>query len=306
MSHGDRLDECFKALNEKAIHDYEAQVHRYREQDGRPPRPGPKDDAVTEVLKSTQVDFKKLEAIEEGREEALAAFLRDERPKVVQHPANVEALRQRTRTITELSRDRIVMPPYAATLLSAHASDLEGNPGPSGNPWILPWNPGQIRMKRVTAGSGWALCGWARGAPPGPSLATVWFAFTPDRTAVWNLLSVFGFHGFFQIFANDDWWNCKWATLQLKANMSVFQFFWNPTKTFDIINRTESNIAQSQIFDSSEFFDYNVALRAGELAFVKVDVSMFTDANGGGCSAELNFADFNTNFIEPVVTFAWA
>jgi hypothetical protein len=70
-----------------------------------------------------------------------------------------------------------VIPPYATVLMSGDSRDLADVAGERGNPWVMPWNPGYIKIKQERWGGGYGLCGWAQ-----PYLtrttAEVWFAFS--------------------------------------------------------------------------------------------------------------------------------
>jgi hypothetical protein len=175
--------------------------------------------------------------------------------------------------------------------------------GESGNPWILPYNPEEINILQNSEGSGWGC--WAEGKPL-PVRWNVWFNFVPDETSVWDLIALFGFHGFYILKAHDGLFTCKEAEVFTEVKMNVYQYFWHGWKNFNLIDKDDDNIELTKFYDSGQLFDYTTNLKAGDSTWVLVQVSVRAYASGGGSYAEINFSDGAANYIKPFLLAAGA
>jgi hypothetical protein len=105
---------------------------------------------------------------------------------------------------------------------------------------VLPYNPEDINIKKVHTGSGWGCWGgpWASKAVE----YNVWFNFVPDKTATWDLMGIFAFHGFYILRANDTALTCKRAGAWARVHMNVYQYSWHGWQNFELISREDDNI----------------------------------------------------------------
>jgi hypothetical protein len=302
------VDLRFRRLQKEIIHAYEEELKRDKERRARWVQPRQKrNEPVREILRAAQIDVERLDRFLKEDEATLEDFLREQRPPFVERsPGHQAEDAKKLARLTGLPiSNRTAATVYAATLLASDQANLEGNSGQRGNPWILPFNPGQVKIKARNWGQGWGCYDFGPTYGPSRVSATFWFVFTPDRTAMWNLLALINLHGFYILTAHDDWWDCKHAMAHVEATMDVFQYFWHGTKRFGLLDFGADNINEARLFDEAGNFDYQAGLRAGDLAFVNVTISMNVYAQGGGSYSEVNFSDGTANFIEPLILFAW-
>ncbi len=301
-------DRRFRRLQRETIHNYEKELELNKERWLRWVKPRQRrDEQVREILRAAQIDIERLNRFLEEDEATLGDFLREVRPPLVERSSasSTENAKKLAR-LTELPiGGRTSATVYAATLLASDPANLEGNPGQPGNPWILPFNPNQVRIKARSWGQGWGCYDFGPTYGPSRASATFWFVFTPERTAMWNLLALINLNGFYILTANDDWWDCKHAEAHVEADMDVFQYYWNGAKRFPLLDLGADNINEASLFNEAGNFDYQAGLRAGDFAFVKVTISVTVHAQGGGSYSEVNFSDGTANFLHPLILFAW-
>lgn len=308
MTISSEIDRRFHKLQREAIHAYEERLEMDKERREHWVKPRQRrDEQVREILRTAQIDIERLDRFLKEDGETLEDFLRELRPPFVERSSASRA--QNAKRLARLTGlpicNRTSATVYAATLLASDPANLEGNAGQRGNPWILPFNPGQVRIKARNWGQGWGCYDFGPTYGPSRASAAFWFAFIPDRTAMWNLLALVNLNGFYILTANDDWWDCKHAEAHVEADMDVFQYYWNGTKRFPLLNLSADNINAARLFDEAGNFDYQAGLRAGDFAFVKVTISLSVHAQGGGSYSEVNFSDGTANFLEPLILFAW-
>jgi hypothetical protein len=302
------LDRRFRKLLRETIRGYEKELKKDTEQHERWAKPRKqREEQVREILRASQIDLERLDRLIKEDEQLLQEFLHEVRPPLVERPSRQAENAKRLAQLSGLSicnRNQATV--YAATLLAADSANLEGNPGRQGNPWILPLNPGLVKIKARSQGQGWGC--YALGPTYGPSRAAAvfWFLFVPEKTATWNLLPLVNLHGFYILRADDDWWNCKHCQTRVEASVNVYQYYWNGEKRFSLLDIGAGNINEARLFNEYGQFDYQAGLRAGDLAFVKVTISINVYAQGGGSFSEVNFSDGIGNFIEPLIVAAWA
>src|SRR5574341_2622299 len=307
MTISSEIDRRFRKLQREAIHACEERLDVDQERRARWVNPRQRrDEQVREILRAAQIDIGRLDRFLEEDVATLEDFLRELRPPFVErslapHAENAKRLARLT-GLPICNRTSATV--YAATLLASDPANLEGNAGQRGNPWILPFDPSKVKIKARNRGQGWGCYDFGPTYGPSRASATFWFAFIPDRTARWNLLALVNWDGFYNLTANDDWRDCKHAEASVDAEMDVFQYYWNGTRRFSVLNLGADNINEARLIDEAGNFDYHAGLRAGDLAFVKVTISLTVYAQGGGSYSEVNFSDGTANFLEPLILVA--
>jgi hypothetical protein len=164
-----------------------------------------------------------------------------------------------------------------------------------------------VHISQTSRGDG-SGC-WAHGIQP-PTEAIFWYVFTPDSRSTWTIWPFTSLDGFYLMYADDGFFSCKYADVEVRIEMDVYQYFWHGAKQETLLNRREDNIDVGQRFDRNHYFDYRTALAPGsgaweDNAFVYVKVSILTDTSGGGSYAELNFAAGSANYVEPIALIAF-
>jgi hypothetical protein len=302
------LDRQFRSLQDAMVHTYEERLVQHRQRaEASQRRRQQREHQEREIMRAANVDVGRIDRLVEEDEAAANEFVQEVRPRLLQHPfmgvenANRQALRLSLQT-----HNSIVVPVYGATLLATDPANISGNPGVTGNPWVFPWNPGQVKMKATDWGEGWGC--WAQPRHPADQTdaqVTFYFPFIPDQTATWDLLTLVDLMGFYIIYADDGFWTCKESAAKVQVTMDVYQYFWNGAQQFPLIDIDESNINQEQLITEYGNYFYRVALREGDWAFVALTVGIHTFAKGGGSYSEINFADGTGNYIVPLITAAW-
>jgi hypothetical protein len=197
-----------------------------------------------------------------------------------------------------------LLTPYATLLLAPDMKLLEGIDGEKGNPWVLPSNPDDVRIKNSNSGTGWN-CEAQAGLPP--ASASIYYPFVPDVSGPWYLEALLGYSGFYLMNVHHNWWDCKFAQVTVDVSISVFQYSTQgPVKT-NIINRHETNVNNLiQLIDAPGIIpDMTAILQAGDPAMITVEISLETHVMGDGSYAEVNFADGSANSISPGIVVAF-
>jgi hypothetical protein len=298
------VERQFRALHEDSVQEYEARVKRWQGGLEQTRERGQADEEeIRESLKSSGVDVALLDRRARRAADELQAYLDETRKGLVERTGSRAAdFKQRAleaSLLTETCQTQIT--PYAVSLMANDPRYLEGIEGERGNPWILPYNPGQIKLWDKDKGDGWGCWASASGPPP---TATVWFTFVPDQTARWELSPIFVFHGFYIMRADDGIFTCKFAEVELEAKVDIFQYFWKGVKEFSLIHVDKDDVNLVEFYDRTHWLWDTTTLRAGDRAWVKVDVSVKAFCSGGGSYAELNFSEGAGNYIEPLLMTA--
>jgi hypothetical protein len=305
----DSLRTVVGSFHRAEVERYEAEVKQFRDSDVRLTELRKRREAqLREQLVASSVDVGRLDQTEKQAREELAYFLKETRPALADREVGdpYRSL-EKARLIDACGPNRQALGVAAATLLAPAADFLEGNPGERGNPWVLPWNPGRVRISQSSTGDGWGC--WAHGIQPATE-AIFWYVFTPDRRSTWTLWPFTSLDGFYLMRADDGAFTCKYADVEVRIEMDVYQYFWHGARQDTLLNRHNQNISVGLRFDRSHYFDYRTALAPGsgaweDNAFVRVKVSAQADTSGGGSYAEVNFAAGSANYIEPIVLIAF-
>jgi hypothetical protein len=300
MEMQNEVERQFRALHDSSVEAYEAQVKHWRDGlDAQRKRAQADENEIRESLQRSGTDLGLLDRRAARDADELQKHLEATRPALINRAtsgvANQKQRGLETSLLSEIYQTQIS--PYAVSLMAADRSHLEGIEGESGNGWVFPSNPGQIKIWDRDKGDGWGC--WATAAPP-PPITTVWFTFVPDRTARWELSPIFVFHGFYIMRANDGVLTCKFAEVELLAKVDILQYFWKGAKSYKLIDIKKSDVNTVAFYDRTEWLWDTTNLRAGDPVWVKVEISVNAIASGGGSFAEINFFDGSANYIEPL------
>jgi hypothetical protein len=306
MGRVDEIERQFRALHDVSFQSYEARVKRWKDDcDEEIKRLQADEKEMREGMKQSGIDLALLDQRARHSADNLEKHLASTRPGLAGRASSRAAeFKERSLVAAVMGEagDSVVQsPPYAASLFAVDKSKLTGiegeaSDGPNGV-WVFPENPGRIELQAKSKGDGWGC--WATASPP-PTMATIWFTFVPNRTARWEISPIVAFHGFYILRANDTLLTCKMARVELTARVDILQYFWKGGKTYNLIDIEKDDVNRFEPFDRTEWVWDTQYLRAGDPVWVKVDIWADTAAAGGGSYAEVNFADGEANYIEPV------
>jgi hypothetical protein len=199
------------------------------------------------------------------------------------------------------------VPIYASSVMAAAPEYIADIPGERGNPWVLPWNPGHITIKRSLLDIDYGICGWARLFDPlsAPLTVEVWFAFLADITTMWHLMVFTNFHGFYLLNATRGFLLCRDSRVTLNASLNVYQDSWLGEQSISLLNEESDTGFRDGIYDAFQRFDYSAPLRSSPQSYVIARLRITIQGFAYHGYAEINFADGAANYIEPLVLIAW-
>jgi hypothetical protein len=310
MSEFNRLSEKQTMLHKALIHDYEEKIKiakaereimgQYKEKRGA---------QIREIMSRSNFDMAAIEQLRKDDVRESKEFLDRVRPSLANRAATKNNHAQdRAKRSSIIVPGQQIMPVHSATLLASTGSSLENNPGEKGNPWILPWNPGQIRIKAAdTPADNWG-CGYLFGDPTYGAYtaqSNFFFTFIPDTTGNWFTEAQVNLSGFYILRADDSLFTCKECKAKLEIDYQVYQYYWSGYNSISIIDRDEGNVNEYGLIDQNYALSAQVALKAGDWVFIMMTVKISAWANGGGSYSEINFSDGTQNFIEPFLAIAF-
>jgi hypothetical protein len=305
MSRAQDVDGQFRTLHQDAVRVYEEDLNRHRElheQRGRG-----RQERENEFMKALGMLDPDLTRVTDQDTAALEGQLRQARESLVGRVSNpsLNAKRLAMHPALQIPNARLTTV-YATSLMAGQQASLEGIEGERGNPWVMPWNPGEIKIREIAQDGSEGLCWLARPYVP-PVVADVYFAFISDKTAMWTLDACFSFSGFYVLGAVKDWWNCRDSRVTLDAQMNVYQYFWNGNRQFSLLNVESQSGVKSGFYDQDlQQFVYQVMLKADPdyYVFAWIRILIHADAYGKGSRSEINFRE-GANVITPLALIAW-
>lgn len=132
------------------------------------------------------------------------------------------------------------------------------------------------------------------------------YTFVPTKTGLWTIFAGIDFHGFFILYADDQAWNSREASVKLKVSISGSQYFLGPENTQTVLDVGDDNINTSQLFDDHVGLVYLMQFKQGDPVTITIKISMEAHAHGDDSHAELNFQDGVANFIRASDLFVFS
>lgn len=308
MSRTEQLETQFRALhgstyqeysqtNQQARADLEFQLSHDKDREEQERK------AIYRVSHMSADDYAR---VDRERQEAIRGHVQQVRSQLIARPSKEAQSSKRRAALVGLATPQLTsIPIYASSVMSEEAGDVADIPGEHGNPWVLPWNPDQVKISQTFASADYGLCGWAR-AYRAPVIADFWFAFLADTTGIWNFLAFVNAFGFYLLNANRGFLLCRDSRVTFDASLNAYQYFWFGEKKFPILNVESDTGFKSGFCDEYGEYDYQAFLRADTEYFVffRVRMTIFADAYGTGAWSEINFKDGDANFIKPLLLVA--
>lgn len=310
MSSFEALEQQFKKLEEEHAKSHEERFKQRQEQEGSMVKlANDREKLVRAVTPMPKFEQGELDRLNEFDKAALDKYLKTVRPTLVNRPPSSDLDAKRLAFLNGLQIPGMRRAtPFAASLLTGEPVEPTGAQAERVIPAVKPWgDPGRIdiSLKRQGSTDGW--CGAARPAVF-PKTVVVWFPFLADETTTWNLAALINFHGFWTLTLYPHM--CKFCEVKLDVTMDVYQYFWNGTKRFSLINKRRDGLSSrytwNEFYDQPHRFEYDVQLKADNAwwVFVRIEISLWVDVYGYNSYGELNFESGDGNYIYPIMVVA--
>ncbi len=295
------IQKDFRLLNNEFIEEYEHAVKLSKEEEKQKNKVQiEKENQKRKILENAGIDLKMIDKIEKEDAATFQKTLPQRRQELINRKSQLSSELQSRQFYSELlseSNSKTLFP-FGACIMASDQKLVENIDGERGNPWVLPDNPSQIKIKDSGDVDVWCWQAYARTPSP---VVNIWFHFVPNVTGKWNLTAILAFHGFYILRSDDSWYNCRRAWAKLTASVQAYQYAWQGKKNFTLLDKSETNADYFQLFDSTEFLDGSAFLRAGDRAWVLVTIRVEAFSVGGDNTyAELNFKDGSGNYILPL------
>jgi hypothetical protein len=307
MSRLEQLDQQFRTLHRAAHDEYTENITRaHAEHDFRASRNKGREEHERKALyRITQISANEYARADREREKGSKEHAKRVRAQFVERKSKEPESSRRRAVLGHGAPNLQSIPLYATSVMSGDKTEVADIAGERGNPWVLPWNPDQVKLSQFIASNEYGLCGWARAYRP-PLVVDFWFAFLADTTAVWNFLAIVDSFGFYLLNTNSGFWLCRFSKVTVDASLNMYQYFWFGEKKFSILSQESDDGFRSGFVDEYGLYDYQAFLRADPDAYVflRVRMTISADAYGSGTWAEINFKDGDANYIKPILLVA--
>ncbi|MGA7021408.1 MAG: hypothetical protein WB036_01250 [Pseudolabrys sp.] len=283
------IDQLIHDLEHERAKDYWGRVKRFKAQEAERRKAGKAHEKKQlEYMRAVGIKPGTIEKEQEEDSRELKSYLKQTRPPLVSRRSrSAEDAKHTTRWTAKLGGLGGLIPPISVFQLPPDPSE------------VLPTNPSKIKIKDVSQGSGTGW--WATAHVPVPPVDVV-FGFTPGQSARYSFTAAFAFHGFLILKADDGTFTHKDAGVTLDFSLNAFQIVDRGWKSFPRpIDREGDNINEFDNFDKQLLnFSDSQDFREGEPVVVTARIEISASASGSGSHAEINFADGDANFIQPL------
>ena len=147
-------------------------------------------------------------------------------------------------------------------------------------------------------GSGWGCVG---GRKTDAKHVYFWFRYKPPTNRHYSIKPYVHFHGFYELYANDKWYNCKYASTGIQLSIRAYQYNWKNELTFNVFSKGDDNInltgGSARRFDQTYAQNYTALLGKNDTAVIRVKVRLRAYAKGGGSRGKLDFSTGSANSI---------
>jgi hypothetical protein len=310
MPRAEDLERVFRQLHKESVEHFDERIKRLRDDQERQAQEAAAREQ-SELPRIAQLLGVPVEAITHPKFDDEAAHnerLSERRPILVARASQqgTDAKRFSQHLPFSLPGARTV-PIYASSVMAAAPEYIADIPGERGNPWVLPSKPGHITIKRSLLDTDYGLCGWARVFNPlrAPLTVHTFFAFVPDVTTMWHLMVFTNYHGFYVLNAKRGFLLCRDSRVTLNTSLNVYQYSWGAEQSITLLNEDSDTGYRDGIYDAFQRFDYFTPLSSDPQAPVLVRLTITIQVFAYHGYAEINFADGDANYIEPLVLIAW-
>jgi len=149
------------------------------------------------------------------------------------------------------------------------------------------------------SGSGWGCVGGRRSHD---RHIYFWFAYRPPANRHYSIKPYVNFHGYYELYANDKWHNCKYADVSINMSIRAYQYNWKDEMTFSVFSRGDDNInftgSNARRMDKQHFTqNYTALLGRGDNVWIRVKVHLHAYGKGGGSYGKLDFSTGAANYV---------
>ena len=135
------------------------------------------------------------------------------------------------------------------------------------------------------------------------SWVKLYFAFWPRRNGHVRAFVPYITRGWYQIYANDKWYNSKRAQIDIDVHVQLHQNYWGGYVKDDVFHLNSQNINRSGRIDTSRsLYSGGIPIGADSWVIAEVALKAYSYTSGGGSSAISSF--WNTDYVHvPYVRF---
>lgn len=130
-----------------------------------------------------------------------------------------------------------------------------------------------------------------------------YYAFWPRRNGHVRAYVPFQTRGWYQIYANDKWYNDKSAKIEVDFSVKLRQNYWGGAVNDRVFSRRGDNINQNGRVDMNRsLYSGSIPVGANKWVIAEVAVRNYVHAQGGGSNATMSFWAPDRVFV-PYVRF---
>lgn len=144
------------------------------------------------------------------------------------------------------------------------------------------------------SGGGW---GCTDGVGSNQSWVEFGFWFRPEVNKHYAVIPKYRYRGFHIVRADDEWYNCKHASVKLTQWVNVRQYNWKGWTSETVYNIGSANINRNQRFDDDRTMYSSYLLGGGDWAFIRCVIGLYARAKGGGSYAKNDFSTGSANYL---------
>jgi len=254
----DDFDEHISELHREIVAEYETRLlHLKEQQQSAETRVSRRRQEISAIIRSSTIDYSRLEALENSDVDELEQHLLDVRPRLIDREVRKSHKRSAILSATASEVGAVCLQPYATSILAEEREQVEDIDGEMGNPLLMRYDPTRLDMKRIDKGSG---SGLIASGMAGAIYENVMFTFIPSSTGWWNFFAFIPFHGFYILRSDDGFWTSKYATVRVTVFMRVHQYHWHSWKTIPVLYEHDDNIDTYDFYDAMPDLTYSAPL----------------------------------------------
>ncbi len=129
---------------------------------------------------------------------------------------------------------------------------------------------------------------------------TIWFAYWSDSYHFFKPLAVVSIHGWYFIYANDQFWNFKSTALELEIGIDVYQYHWAGSVWKTVFGKSGKNINDFGRIDNFTTIFANPLL-IGPNQWVLIPLTVRLTINTQGSSSQGRFDFSSPNYISAMM-----
>ena len=135
------------------------------------------------------------------------------------------------------------------------------------------------------------------------SWVKLYFAFWPRRNGHVRAFVPYITRGWYQIYANDKWYNSKRAKIDVDVRVQLHQNYWGGYVRDDLFSLNDDNInRRGRIDRNRSLYSPGIPIGANKWVIAEVALKAYAYTSGGGSSAIVSFWD--TDYVQvPYVRF---